>query len=1018
MDFYGRAAELATLLETFDACVRTSTPRVVTIVAETGVGKSRLVQRFYDTITTDERYDPAQNNYWPDAFQTPAKQLRVTPEMKGHIPAGPPRFWWVGARWSNPDERNTLASSALVELKKQLTLHAAITKSFASQWQQSLENVLAKMEDGDVRRDIIIESLTLLLQVNIPLSGVLIDMIKPAIDPWTGADLVYADEHEDEMYADLRTQLLQTFRAINDRDKRLPIVIWLDDAQWMDAHSREFFRQLYTHAAARKWPICFVATHWPREWAEYGRTTFLGRGNVLPLGEPAQSDMAALLRSQLPGLTEVQQALVLAKSVGNYLALLENIGQLLSDPAYFVDGNAARALSSYGEQVASQWETNRQQRIQQRFDAFDSTVRVLLARFSHIGTTFFRSVVRTYAGAHQLEYSEALVQRCVAPLTIVSELSPEFHEFRDRGYFSVAEQYFADWLYDDEHIGLTEALRSEVARYVDSGYTPTGEFVRPTETLFAGLSDQETTLVSNIALQTSRAGEALWIRAVVLRCRMLADERAWQELGTIAALLDGYDWHAHREEWVHHHALEELAGDLVAAGATDVALQLQLHFLQVARMECGVEENETNLHSLSLVYTMLGDTYRDMGDLDDALHYYQADRDLTEMMIRRFGAEKHMRTLSVIYNRIGMCLLDMDETEQALHVLEQGWAIVQQLLEKAPTAEARRDASFTALELALVMRQQKNRKKMRFYIETAVEQRRLLCAESRTASSVMELAFAIHKQSYVKPTRPGRIKVTEEALVLCREGMKLRGNAADMITLIEILETLGQERCAGGDFEAGFAAFEEAVAVQATLAEMRGTTMERQQLIMRLLTYMQSSARSGRTTLDRLLPRIRSEIAALDDDAAAAQSYGQYVESVIGSAHELVRAMGRAATLEEIQVAVVPLVDELLGILRTPLLRVYDDVSFQRMLNASAAVAGFSHQIESFAQSVECRRIAVDAIFAGYRSPDEVLFLHVCHDQCVAAAHYAQQHGFPSYVRIFETIRLRCEAIDPMLAAG
>ncbi len=529
MDFYGRDAEHAFLLDSFRSCVTSGSPRLVTVVAETGVGKSRLVQHLYNTITKDEQFDPGASNYWPDAFQTPVMQLRVTPDMHTHTPAGPPRFWWLGVRWSNPQERNVLQSSVLPELQKQLTLHAAITKSFATKWQQSLENIVATMREDDIRRDIAIETLTLLLQVNIPLSGLIIDIIRPAIDPWTGADIVYADEHEDAAHEELRTQLLQTFTSMYAKPNRIPIVLWLDDAQWMDPGSREFFRQLYTQAVARKWPLFFVATHWPQEWEEYGKTTFLGRGHRLTLGEPAQSDMAALVRSRLPGLTTMQQELILAKSMGNYLALLENIGQLLSSLTNFQESDVTGALSAHGEQEVTAWETNRQRRIKQRFEAFESDVRALLARFSHIGSTFVRSVVRTYATGQGIPYSEALVNRCIAPLTIVSEVSAEFHEFRDRGYFSVAEQYFADWLHEDEHVGLTNAIRTEVERFVDSGYTAEAEFAADAQTLLAQLSDQEQTLILNLALKTAPNHRQLWIRTVLLRCKILAAQRQWEQ---------------------------------------------------------------------------------------------------------------------------------------------------------------------------------------------------------------------------------------------------------------------------------------------------------------------------------------------------------------------------------------------------------------------------------------------------------------------------------------------------------
>jgi tetratricopeptide (TPR) repeat protein len=1011
MDFYGRDAEHAFLLDAFRSCVTSGSPRLVTVVAETGVGKSRLVQHLYNTITKDEQFDPGASNYWPDAFQTPVMQLRVTPDMHTHTPAGPPRFWWLGVRWSNPQERNVLQSSVLPELQKQLTLHAAITKSFATKWQQSLENIVATMREDDIRRDIAIETLTLLLQVNIPLSGLIIDMIRPAIDPWTGADIVYADEHEDAAHEELRTQLLQTFTSMYAKPTRIPIVLWLDDAQWMDPGSREFFRQLYTQAVARKWPLFFVATHWPQEWEEYGKTTFLGRGHRLTLGEPAQSDMAALVHSRLPGLTTMQQELILAKSMGNYLALLENIGQILSSPTNFQESDVTGALSAHGEQVVTAWETNRQRRIKQRFEAFESDVRALLARFSHIGSTFVRSVVRTYATGQGIPYSEALVNRCIAPLTIVSEVSTEFHEFRDRGYFSVAAQYFDDWLHEDEHVGLTNAIRTEAERFVDSGYTAEAEFAADAQTLFAQLSDQEQTLILNLALKTAPNHRQLWIRTVLLRCKILAAQRQWEEAGTVAALLIDYDWDVHQESWVHHHALEEIAAVLVAAGALDAALRLQQQFLHVALADCDADENPTTLKSLSLVYNMLGDTHQDLGDTAAALEYYRADLETTQQLILLQNTPENQRTLSVIYNRIGMCLIDSGENDAATVELDKGWAIIQSLLQAGATDDLRRDVSFTAMELAFAAKGQSDKAKARVYIETAVALRRELCARERTAKSLMELAFAVHKLSYVKRTNKARLQVTEEALLFCREGMQLRGNTADMITLIEILETLGQERCQAGQFDAGLAAFEEMIAVQTKLAEMRGTVMERRQLVNRMRTYVIASMRSDSTVLDRLLPEIRAQLKLIgEQEGDLAASYARLAQILLEIGKTGANTLWKSAELTELQGHVLPYLEEAIDLMRRPDMRVIDMSSFTQMISFETIAILVAEQIEATQHSLEVKRIFASTLLDSPQTADASFFLQIGRATIHEGLNLAVAQKQPAYARIFETLLLRYNA--------
>ena len=113
--FYGRDKEIAWLRGMFDAVAtkgpdgKFTGPRMAVIVAESGIGKSRIVQELYIRLTNDPQWDPPEVDYWPEAFGDGGVNLRAVPDMKGHVPKGPPRFAWLGARWQSPEERNSLA---------------------------------------------------------------------------------------------------------------------------------------------------------------------------------------------------------------------------------------------------------------------------------------------------------------------------------------------------------------------------------------------------------------------------------------------------------------------------------------------------------------------------------------------------------------------------------------------------------------------------------------------------------------------------------------------------------------------------------------------------------------------------------------------------------------------------------------------------------------------------------------------------------------------------------------------
>ena len=137
-NFFGRENELATLRQLWDQTTAkdaNSGPRMAMILAETGYGKTRLIQALYQQLTNDPLWDPAEVNYWPDAFQEVSNQLRVNPDMAKHSPKGPPRFLWAGMRWSPPEERNLEERTcSLPEIRDVLRIHVEISRQHSDVW--------------------------------------------------------------------------------------------------------------------------------------------------------------------------------------------------------------------------------------------------------------------------------------------------------------------------------------------------------------------------------------------------------------------------------------------------------------------------------------------------------------------------------------------------------------------------------------------------------------------------------------------------------------------------------------------------------------------------------------------------------------------------------------------------------------------------------------------------------------------------------------------------------------------
>ncbi len=153
--FHGRDRELAWLRGLFEDVVETRVPRLAVVVAESGVGKSRLVQALYQQLTVDPTWDPEAHDYWPDAFQDDGNSLRVNPELAGHTPQGPPQFMWLGMRWHPTDERNLNERVCpLPEARAALEHHHELARQQLPLWQELVAR------GGDSVGDLTIETRT------------------------------------------------------------------------------------------------------------------------------------------------------------------------------------------------------------------------------------------------------------------------------------------------------------------------------------------------------------------------------------------------------------------------------------------------------------------------------------------------------------------------------------------------------------------------------------------------------------------------------------------------------------------------------------------------------------------------------------------------------------------------------------------------------------------------------------------------------------------------------------------
>jgi len=105
--FCGREEELAALVSEWETVTTGGGPRVVAILGEMGLGKTRLAQAFFGTISAR-----SGDGYWPPTLETLGNNLQVNPAPDA-ARTGPPPFLWWGLRFVDPLKVNSVGTGVL-----------------------------------------------------------------------------------------------------------------------------------------------------------------------------------------------------------------------------------------------------------------------------------------------------------------------------------------------------------------------------------------------------------------------------------------------------------------------------------------------------------------------------------------------------------------------------------------------------------------------------------------------------------------------------------------------------------------------------------------------------------------------------------------------------------------------------------------------------------------------------------------------------------------------------------------
>jgi tetratricopeptide (TPR) repeat protein len=808
MDFIGRTKELEYIIAQLDTTKQQRQCTALTLVADTGVGKSRLVQEFYNQITQNDAWDPAFCNYWPDAFQTLATQLHVTPTMTNHVPDGPPRFLWFGLRWHDPQGRHPTSYSMLPLLLDQLETHAKIIQSYKEIWKQYLDRLVTKVPDALTKAAV--DNVAELLLANfIPGANLIVELVNILRDVGHDDDTgTSVDDIHTRRMKRVHDELLNVFRKLCGGKQGIPIVIWLDDAQWMDKTSYNFFRVLHKTAVAAHWPIYIIATCWPDQWAHMPADHFLKKGMTLELSNPPDDDLRDYLKREFPGLSDENIKLIIYKSADNYLGLIENIGQLKTTPRFFVDGNFNNPLSDQGIRIIERWEGNRAMRIAQRFSELDDATKDVLARASYVGQSFLIDVIHQFAHQRNIAHTDALIRGCINPLVLINQLSPHSHVFRDRGYYFVAQQHFSDWLQDDEINDLLAVLTTEVGKWVHGSFGPSGEVIEQSPLSTLNYADQQ--FILKFALHMQSTHHDIWLRGIALMIERGAQANDWEHVHTITQLLNQHDWKNHDYQILDVHTCEHLIMHAEACGNIAIASQIATELVEHHRILVAQSPTTQNIHDLTLALNNLGNSVVVQDLHEQAIVIFEEDAQLQRQLYAQTSDDKYRRELSVVLNKLGNSHSWLGNKKQAKTAFQESVAIMEDLANQSNDLQIQRDLSFALLEMAQTLFISSQPKQAAILLERAILIRQQVVQSDPTLDHQLEYAFAVHKRGYFTDNYNVQLEILNSVLETHKQVIEQRGTISDIQKYFDVLIDLGDVHFSQNNYDQAVNALEEA----------------------------------------------------------------------------------------------------------------------------------------------------------------------------------------------------------------
>ena len=462
-------------------------PQVVVLKGEPGVGKSRIVQEFYRRIAVapDEGgLDP--DDYWPDAFGDSAKSgitelVNPVIEEEHTLKKTPPFIWW-GVKWNTPISGRNGDQPQLGEqhnLKHLIAHKAGIQRRIENVMKVAkvgLKTAISQLSFGWLDAGLLFDAADSV--------GSVTTVKRAARNITSGHDAALSmQEQDDDQLSKVQKYLQKIIHPPGVgkiRDAGTPLVLWLDDVQWMLPDEVNTILELLNPASSSHWPLLIVATYRSSDWNRHNSET-ISQDNYFASGIPEEFqtivevekklDFTKPLHVAMPGLTPKQNSLILEKTQGVPVVFRLAVTALLDDPYSFVNGDTSEQLTEDAEDKLQgiQKKVAMSYFFAQKMKHLDPMTERVLKWSSCQGNRFLQQVTQSIAKKKDLKDCEVVVAKAIDisinPEAIVQRAGTENqNEFRLEIYRTLLLETFDT---PKEKREILDAVRQIVEEWIE-----------------------------------------------------------------------------------------------------------------------------------------------------------------------------------------------------------------------------------------------------------------------------------------------------------------------------------------------------------------------------------------------------------------------------------------------------------------------------------------------------------------------------------------------------------------------